>query len=136
MIPAMVRPFPTPAPSPMRKPARVLSGKRCSCCCDAYVIDSSCNADKAPVRIDSSGIETLYQTSVGSTLDNDAVSTTGSGCFRPSLTVKHYINYLMSKYVEIIRQYDLLSEHTFGGHVISICFCNTHIFVIYLFFFW
>jgi len=52
-------------------------------------MDSSWSADSAPDRIVPSGIETLYQTSVGSTLDKDAVSTTGSGCFRPSLTVNH-----------------------------------------------
>ena len=50
MIPATVRPLPTPAPSPMRKPARVLSGRNCSCCCEAYVMASSCSADSDPLR--------------------------------------------------------------------------------------
>lgn len=33
IMPATVRPFPTPAPSPMRKPARWLFCKITSCCC-------------------------------------------------------------------------------------------------------
>jgi hypothetical protein len=32
----------------------------------------------------------LYHTSVGATLDSDAVSTTGSGCFLPSFTAQQF----------------------------------------------
>lgn len=35
----------------------------------------------------SEGIDILYTTSVGSTDDNEAVSTTASGCFFPSFTI-------------------------------------------------
>lgn len=76
--------------APMRKPARLPSGRKCSCCCAAYVTASSCRADSAPVVIVSSGNENLYHTSVGATLDSEAVSTTGSGCFLPSFTVQQF----------------------------------------------
>jgi len=51
---------------------------------------SSCRADSAPVVTVSSGNDNLYHTSVGATLDSEAVSTTGSGCFLPSFTVKQF----------------------------------------------
>lgn len=35
MTPAMVRPFPTPAPSPIKYAARSPPGRKVSCCCDA-----------------------------------------------------------------------------------------------------
>ena len=37
-LPAIVLPFPTPAPSPIRNPARVPSGRNCSCCWLAYTV--------------------------------------------------------------------------------------------------
>lgn len=52
----------------------------------AYVIASSCRADRQPRSMVSSGMVTLYQTSGGLTLDRELVSTTGSGCRRPTFT--------------------------------------------------
>lgn len=52
----------------------------------AYVIASSCRADRQPRSMVSSGMDTLYQTSGGLTLDRELVSTTGSGCRRPTFT--------------------------------------------------
>lgn len=52
----------------------------------AYVIASSCRADRQPRSVVSSGMDTLYQTSGGLTLDRELVSTTGSGCRRPIFT--------------------------------------------------
>ena len=47
---------------------------------------SSCSADSQPRSMISSGIDILYQTSGGLTLDRELVSTTGSGCRWPILT--------------------------------------------------
>ncbi len=41
----------------------------------------------------SSGMESLYHTSGGLTLDRELVSTTGSGCRSPILTEKRNINF-------------------------------------------
>lgn len=65
-----------------------------STCCEktnmftwaAYVMASSCRADRQPRSMVSSGMDNLYQTSGGLTLDRELVSTTGSGCRRPTFT--------------------------------------------------
>ena len=52
------------------------------------MIASNWSADNAPELIVLSGKDRSYHTSVGSTLDKEAVSTTGSGCFLPNFTAK------------------------------------------------
>ena len=56
----MVLPLPTPAPSPMRKPALLPSGRKWLCCCEAYTMLSSCSADSFLSLITSSGSESSY----------------------------------------------------------------------------
>ncbi len=53
---------------------------------EAYVTASSCRADNQPLSMVSSGMESLYHTSGGLTLDRELVSTTESGCRSPILT--------------------------------------------------
>lgn len=69
---------------PMKNPALVPSGSNCSCACDAYVMDSNCKALSKPSSMFGLlGIANLYVTSADSTEDNDADSTTRSGCCLP-----------------------------------------------------
>lgn len=71
----------------------------------AYVMASSCRADRQPRSMVSSGMDTLYQTSGGLTLDRELVSTTGSGCRRPTFTAwrSWLVSYRMPRLVRYNR---------------------------------
>ena len=82
-IPAIILPLPTPAPSPMRKPALSPLLRILQCCCDAYTIASSCISERQAVARDSLGRVRSNQMLGGSTLEREEVSTMGSGCGYP-----------------------------------------------------
>lgn len=92
---------------------------------------SSCRADRQPRSMASSGMDSLYQTSGGLTLDRELVSTTGSGCRRPTFTAETNGRFRPQLAIKPITVRSIRADRTvtltFHWHVLCVCLRMTQL---------